>query len=135
FRRRRPMAALAPELMPPGTTYRYAHQSFVSGHTSSSFFAMAFTNMHLRALMRAEMTTDEYRSWRWLPPTLLFGWASYVGWSRIHAYKHYITDVIAGALVGWMVAELFYHFGDATEQNGRLHAGSAASMLGITVTF
>lgn len=114
FRRRRPMAAMYPELMPQRAeqSFLYDHQSFASGHTSSAFFSMAFLNLRARSIMRSEMSPDDYRTWRWLPPTICFSWASLVGWSRIHAYKHYLTDVAAGALIGWLMAELFVSFGD-----------------------
>jgi membrane-associated phospholipid phosphatase len=60
--------------------------------------------------MRHELTPSEYDGWNWAPPTILFSWASFVGWSRIHSYKHFFTDVAAGALAGFLVAELFYSF-------------------------
>jgi hypothetical protein len=118
FARPRPMVALEPELRNNGDYEKYAEDrvSFFSGHTSSAFFSSAFLNMRIRQIMRQELSYNDYRDWRWLPPAILFSWASYVGWTRIDAYKHYITDVIFGALAGWLVAELFYHFGDDIEK-------------------
>ncbi|UCD63485.1 MAG: phosphatase PAP2 family protein [Candidatus Zixiibacteriota bacterium] len=87
-------------------------RSFFSGHASSSFFAATFLNKRLRAIMRARMAPGEYRDWRWAPPALLFGWASFVGWSRIHAYKHFVSDVLVGAMAGYLLAELFHSFGE-----------------------
>ena len=43
-----------------------------------------------------------------------FGWASFVGLSRIHADKHYFTDVLSGAIVGTAMAELYYWLADET---------------------
>ncbi|MEZ5359771.1 MAG: phosphatase PAP2 family protein [Candidatus Zixiibacteriota bacterium] len=88
--------------------YKYLRTSFFSGHSSSAFYSAAFTNLRLRSIMRMRLSYDEYREWRWAPPTVLFGWATYVAWTRIHAYKHYPSDVLVGALVGWGMAELFY---------------------------
>ncbi|HDS01146.1 MAG TPA: phosphatase PAP2 family protein [candidate division Zixibacteria bacterium] len=118
FARPRPMVALEPELYNRNKNNDYAQDraSFFSGHTSSAFFSTAFLNMRIRQIMRQEMTYNDYKDWRWLPPTILFGWASYVGYTRIDAYKHYITDVVFGALAGWVMAELFYHFGDNIEK-------------------
>ena len=62
--------------------------------------------------MRQRLHDDEYKSWNWAPPLVLFGWSSYVGWTRIHSYKHYFSDVAIGALAGFLIAELFYSFGD-----------------------
>ena len=68
--------------------------------------------------MRQELHPGEYRDYRWAPPTLLFSWATFVGWSRIHAYKHFVSDVLVGAAVGVLMAELFYRFADTPEITG-----------------
>lgn len=109
FRRTRPMLALEPDLAAQRQKieYRYDHQSFMSGHASSAFFSMTFLNIRLRSIMRAELSPEDYRTWRWLPPTVCFSWAGFVGWSRLSLYKHYITDVAVGALTGWLLGELF----------------------------
>jgi len=58
--------------------------SFPSGHTSSAFQAASF--LHMRY------------GWKvGLPAYLL---SSYVGWTRVHAKKHYWSDVAAGASIG-----------------------------------
>ena len=136
FRRRRPVLALEPELAARRTerNYRYDHRSFVSGHTSSAFFSMVFLNARARSIMRSEMSADDYRSWRWLPPTVCFSWASFVGWTRIHAFKHYITDVAGGALVGWLVAELFLSLGDYDERTPLEGSTSAGHLIRLTFT-
>lgn len=58
-----------------------AGYSFPSGHTTSSFAGAAFIQ-------------SEY-GWKWGVPAYLL--ASYVGWSRINANKHWPRDVYAGA--------------------------------------
>jgi membrane-associated phospholipid phosphatase len=109
FRRTRPMLVLEPELAArrQEIDFRFDHQAFMSGHASSAFFSMTFLNLRIRSIMRSEMTEADYRNWRWLPPTVCFSWASFVGWSRISLYKHYLSDVVAGAVTGWLLAELF----------------------------
>ncbi len=63
--------------------------SFPSGHTASAFsFATA-------------MTSDT--PWLALP---LFGVASLVGYSRVHAGVHYPSDVLAGCVLGLSVGTL-----------------------------
>lgn len=111
--RPRPLLQLAPGEAGrrPEADYAYDHQSFFSGHTSSAFFAMVYVNKHLRSVMRRELSAEDYRDWRWVSPVVTLGWASVVGWSRIDAYKHYLSDVVAGALAGWALAELFYEIG------------------------
>jgi hypothetical protein len=104
--------------------YRKSRHSFFSGHSSSAFFATAFLNKRLRSIMRSELSASEYHDWRWAPPAVLFGWASYVGYSRIHAYKHHFSDVILGAAAGILIAELFYWFGENEKEN----AGEASGV-------
>jgi len=122
---------------------KYDRQSFFSGHTSSSFFAATFVNKRLRSIMKSRLTPGEYKDWKWAPPALLFGWSTYVGWSRIHAYKHFVTDVIAGAIAGYLMAELFYSFGDdlynkIDQQNGinkSINENSNKMLFQINVKF
>ncbi len=110
--RQRPLPCLEPGIaeLRNNVDYSYDHNSFFSGHASAAFFAATFLNKRLRSIMRHELSPDDYDSWSWAPPALLFSWASVVGWSRIHAYKHFFTDVAAGALAGFLMAELFYSF-------------------------
>lgn len=112
--RERPLPCLEPGIadLRDSIDYAYDRNSFFSGHVSGAFFSTVYLNKRLRSIMRHELTPSEYNGWKWAPPTLLFSWASFVGWSRIHAYKHFFTDVAAGALAGFLVAELFYSFND-----------------------
>lgn len=121
FARPRPLVNMAPELCAQRKVADCAwdNGSFFSGHTSSAFFAMTFLNKRMRSIMRRELKENEYDDWKWLSPTLTLGWATYVGYSRIHAYKHYITDVAVGALAGYLIATLYYSFGnDMDNQTG-----------------
>ncbi len=112
--RQRPLQYCAPELAARRTNPDRAedHYSFFSGHTSSAFFALTFLNKRVRAAMRQEMSPDEYRTARWVPSALCYGWATLVGFSRIQAYRHYLTDVAAGALAGYLIGELYYSLSD-----------------------
>jgi membrane-associated phospholipid phosphatase len=115
-RRARPALVLEPELATrrARSTATDDRRSFFSGHTASAFFAMTFANKRVRSTMYRELERSQYRSWRWLPPTVAYGLATAVGWSRIAAYEHFVSDVAVGALVGWLMAELFYSFGSNT---------------------
>ncbi|HEX2897336.1 MAG TPA: phosphatase PAP2 family protein [candidate division Zixibacteria bacterium] len=113
--RERPLLCLEPGIaeMRRQIDTAYDRNSFFSGHASSAFFSAVYLNKRLRSIMRHELSPNDYDGWSWAPPTLLFSWASFVGWTRIHAYKHFFTDVAAGALAGFLVAELFYSFNDS----------------------
>lgn len=114
--------------------YTHDHNSFISGHTSSAFFAATFLNMRMRSTMRQELTSGEYRGWSWAPPAVLYSWAAFVGWSRIHSYEHYFSDVLIGALVGYFLAELFYSFGDGGDDKSA-ESGGAQSIVVFTYSF
>lgn len=134
--RPRPLLCLEPELASQRTEidYRYDRQSFISGHTSSAFFASAYLNLRLRTIMRHELHPGEYRDYRWVPPTVLFSWASFVGWSRIHAYKHFVSDVVVGAAVGVLMAELFYNFANDPKTTA-IESGKAPILVSYRWTF
>lgn len=115
------------------SSFVYDHNSFFSGHTSGAFFISTFLNKRVRTIMRREMNKNEYREWRWLPPTFFYGWSSFVGWSRIHAWKHYISDVVIGALAGWLMGELFYSFNNDGDNSGSRANGQM--LFQITLKF
>ncbi len=117
--RQRPIARLYPNVVSQDNRYSKAfyQQSFFSGHSSSSFYAMTFLNKRIRDAMRQQMTSSEFDSWSWLSPVVTYGWATYVAGSRIHAHKHYFTDVVAGAVAGWLIGELFYSFGNNVRED------------------
>jgi hypothetical protein len=119
FARPRPFPCLEPEMAPQRAErdWAYDHHSFFSGHTSSAFFSTTFLNIRLRSIMRSELSSEDYRDWRWASPTVLFSWASFVGWTRIQAYKHYLSDVIMGAAAGMLIAELFHSFAGDLDQS------------------
>jgi len=103
--------------------YAEQHGSFYSGHTSGAFFAATYLNHRVRSVMRDRLDDATYRRWRWAPPAVLFGWATFVGWSRVDAWEHYPTDVMAGAAAGWLMGELYYTLGN--------RGGESASPLSI----
>ncbi len=89
-----------------------ARKSFFSGHASSAFFSATYLNKRLRDIMRQRLSGNQYSDWNWAPPVILFGWSSFVGLSRMHSYYHYFSDVVIGAVAGYLIGELFYGFGD-----------------------
>lgn len=136
-RRERPLPCLEPGIASQReeVDYGFDQQSFFSGHTSGAFFAMAFTNIRVRSIMRQELTSDEYRDWRWAPPALFYSWASLVGWSRIHAYRHFFTDVLAGAAAGILMAELFHSFQNEVDINEANQTNASPPMMRLTFAF
>ena len=66
------------------------NQSFPSGHASTAFQSASFVRKRY--------------GWRYGIPAYVV--ASYIGYSRIDAEKHYLGDVVAGAAIGIVGAEL-----------------------------
>jgi membrane-associated phospholipid phosphatase len=108
-------------------------RSFFSGHTSSSMFSAVYLNKRIRHIMRDHMSADIYNHWRWAPPTVLFSWTAFVGWSRIHAYKHYFSDVVVAAAVGGVIGEFFFRLGDSNiAKNVSLSASPTSLQIGVS---
>lgn len=105
--------------------------SFFSGHASSVFFTSTFLNRRLRRHMRQEWTANEYRVGRVLSPIITFSWATFVGMSRVHADRHYFTDVAAGALVGAVMGELFYRLAYEASESGNSKSSTPMFMIRI----
>jgi membrane-associated phospholipid phosphatase len=137
FVRARPLTHLAPDLAAADSRHpwRFHHQSFISGHASNAFFAVTYLNQHSRAVMRREMSLDNYRSWRWLSPVVSYGWATFVALTRIQAYRHYLTDVAAGALVGYLLGELYYSLASEIDRHADAAAPGSPLMLQVTFRF
>jgi len=66
-------------------------QSFPSGHTSLAFSGASFIQ----------------KRYGWKYGASAYMAASFVGWSRIEAKRHYLEDVLAGAAIGIMSSYFF----------------------------
>jgi len=95
---------------PDGTAYSYP-----SGHTSSSFATAGVIYSHFG------------KTWGYLA----FGLAGYVGLSRLQEGKHYVSDVIAGAVLGTYVSSKLSRRPDRT---GRLSVSPMATGDGMGIS-
>lgn len=95
------------EMRPDGSD----NKSFPSGHSAVAFSAAQFLQMK--------------GGWEYGVPAYLA--ASYVGYSRVQAHKHYWKDVIAGAATG---AATTYYFTNDTQHRrlGLSWTGRSASL-------
>lgn len=88
------------------------NRSFFSGHTSTTFAAATYLWKEL---------DDFYDNWNLTNSnnmlknvfeistfSVLYGWAGFVGYSRIRDNKHYLSDVIIGAAVGTLISHFVY---------------------------
>jgi len=101
--------------------------SFPSGHTTQAFAI-------------ASVVANTYRD-HWWPGALAFGVAGTVGLARINDNQHYLSDVIAGALIGgsigWMVVNLNRERRIAPGVEGQVTAGwdGDGRYLGLALRF
>lgn len=95
--------------------------SFFSAHTSITFATSAFCYRGMSDLLDDVHITDKPDLARTILKgtafTVLYGWASYVGYSRIRDNKHYLSDVLIGAGAGTLISNLLYslHFNTNTK--------------------
>ena len=90
---------------------------FVSSHAANSFaIAMFFSLMYGG---KKKETIDNKRSYTWLRslssgyhtpwiPYIMFSWAAIVGYSRPYLGKHYMGDVVCGAILGIGIGAAVY---------------------------
>lgn len=87
-------------------------RSFFSGHTSTAFATSTFLYRELNDFYDKWEVTRVDKSLRTTFKTatfgVLYGWAGFVGYSRIRDGKHYFSDVLTGALVGTAVSYIVY---------------------------
>jgi len=88
------------------------NRSFFSGHTATTFSAMTYLFLSSHELFDNWSVTANDEELRTLFNSATFlacyGWATYVGYSRIRDKKHYLSDVLTGAAVGTLVSYFLY---------------------------
>jgi membrane-associated phospholipid phosphatase len=118
-------------------------KSFFSGHASGSFAAAAFIYREISdwadagPLRRSETGNTVLKAAAF---SLCYGWATYVGYARIHDRKHYLSDVLTGAAVGTLIGNLVYdwHFSAPDNRASNLHFTfnpSSRPSIGFTYRF
>jgi hypothetical protein len=83
------------------------HRSFPSGHTSAAFQGASF--LHLR--------------YGWVYGIAGYGGATFVAFSRVHAERHHVGDVLVGAGVGFFSSLLFTERFDGLQANASYEYG------------
>lgn len=119
-------------------------KSFFSGHTSTAFVTSSFLYRETAdALDRWEALRDMPQLRTGLKYTsfaVFYGWAAYVGYSRIADNKHYLIDVLVGATAGTLIGNLVYghyfaHEGDTALPEIGIGMVDAQPALSFTVQF
>lgn len=119
--RERPFVhALPPEAKPLTSSPSGNNVSFFSGHASEAF-----------ALAAASGTISEMRGYRWAAATWSVGGAIAVttAYLRIAADRHWLTDVLVGAIVGASIGfAMPYVFHSPVDETPRASAFAAAAL-------
>jgi undecaprenyl-diphosphatase len=103
---------------PTGETVR-KNSSFPSGHATGSFALATVLSAQYPALG--------------VPAYLL---AAGISYSRVYEGRHYVSDVVAGALVGHVVARVLLHFEDrVTLENPPVSLTFERGMPAVSVSF
>ncbi|PLX32013.1 MAG: hypothetical protein C0600_04010 [Ignavibacteria bacterium] len=116
-------------------------RSFFSGHTSATFAASSYLNREIDDALLRWSVLDDYPLLR---TTLrggafaaLYGWASYVGYSRMRDNHHYLLDVLIGAAIGTLMGNFIY---DSVSGSGSdyfpdigIHSSENGPQLSVTV--
>jgi membrane-associated phospholipid phosphatase len=94
-------------------------KSFFSGHTSSAFVTSAFIYREVDDMLDENLAEGLSRDA--LKATsfgVLYGWAAYVGYSRMADNKHFLIDIMVSAAVGSLFGNLVYeyYFGETDER-------------------
>jgi len=80
------------------TDFLSINASFYSGHTSSAFvLAVVLSHYYPKQAPFFYLT------------------ASFVGFFRIYSGVHYVSDVVAGALFGWLIGKIFIRYKNKVE--------------------
>ncbi len=105
-----PLAAVVAKTRPEGSLAESVPTSFPSGHT-----AMAATVMVILALLLRH----------WVVWTLGVAWVLWMAWSRTYLQAHWLTDVVAGALLGTVAGLLaWYAIETIRQRRDRSHSES-----------
>lgn len=109
-------------------------KSFFSGHSSTTFAAAAFLQREADdaitdwdALDDSDLLRNALRAGA---ASMLYGWAGYVGYSRMYDGKHYLSDVLVGALIGTLIGNFIYDEVNDTESSIMPSLGAGASEAG-----
>lgn len=87
-------------------------RSLFSGHSSAVFTAATFLNKEIYAYVNSKNENSLILPKPVLKAAssvILYGWAGFVGYSRIRDNKHYISDVLLGAAFGSLVGTFMYN--------------------------
>lgn len=112
-------AALNSLLVVEALKYSLGRQRPYQGNGSGSFFqgGTSFPSEHSAAAWAiAGVIAHEYNGT--LPKLFAYGMASAVSFSRVHARQHFLSDVVVGSVLGYLVSQSVYRRHHDAEAGG-----------------
>lgn len=88
--------------------FLFGARSFPSGHASTSFAGLTFLSIWLAGKIHLFHPGKGHAAFQWLIFVPMVG-ATLIAVSRTMDYRHHATDVIAGSLLGFVIAFTIYH--------------------------
>jgi membrane-associated phospholipid phosphatase len=115
-------------------------KSFFSGHTSTAFATGSYLYREVDDLIDRHVADATSRdALKAFSFGVLYGWAGYVGYSRLADNKHYLGDVLLGAAVGTLMGNVVFdqYFGGDGDQLPTFGLGMIEDQpaLSLSLTF
>jgi hypothetical protein len=114
---------LTPEERADEEASRHNHQSFWSGSTAHQFSLMSYVDR----IVAGRVTSRVARAASFLG---FYGYAAYIGYTRLEGDDHYLTDVVAGAAAGIVIGRSFYNVHHPEHRTPVPHAPPAGARRG-----
>ena len=110
----------------PTTTDPIELESFPSGHASNAFVIATYSALYLHGHVWAG---EPMAATHVLAYTGILAGALLVDGERVYHHRHFVSDVVAGSLLGAATSALIYRFQDARASGQRTHDWAIAPSL------
>jgi membrane-associated phospholipid phosphatase len=113
------------------------NKSFFSGHTSTAFATGSYLYREVDDLIDRNVADATSRgALKAFSFGVLYGWAGYVGYSRMADNKHYLGDVLLGAAVGTLMGNVVFdqYFGGDGEKLPTIGLGMIEDQPALSVS-
>ena len=107
--------------------------SFPSGHTATAFAAARVLDYQYFSIAQDDPATEKFL--KYSAKAGIYSLASLVGYQRIYSNKHYLSDVIAGAIIGSAIANMVINLNKNDKQEWGIKPAERLSGLAMYKEF